>query len=97
MSDIRFFYIGESDGNGLIIHVDVNRQPIDIVQYTGKDEATLELHPDDSQALKVLAGLHPGNGAGIDAEAQGHGGSGAWNTNPLPLGEGGPRGEAVGG
>ena len=31
--------------------------------------ATLELHPDDSQALKVLAGLHPGNGAGIDAEA----------------------------
>ena len=31
--------------------------------------ATLELHPDDSQALKALAGLHPGNGAGIDAEA----------------------------
>jgi tetratricopeptide (TPR) repeat protein len=31
--------------------------------------ATLELHPDDSQALKVLAGLHPGNGAGIDAGA----------------------------
>ena len=31
--------------------------------------ATLELHPDDSQALKVLAGVHPGNGAGIDAEA----------------------------
>ena len=31
--------------------------------------ATLQLHPDDSQALKALAAVHPGNGAGIDAEA----------------------------
>ncbi len=31
--------------------------------------ATLQLHPDDTQALKALAALHPGNGAGIDAEA----------------------------
>src|SRR5262245_45102889 len=30
--------------------------------------ATLQLHPEDSQALKALAALHPGNGAGIDAE-----------------------------
>ena len=30
--------------------------------------ATLQLHPDDSQALKALAALHPGNGAGIDAD-----------------------------
>jgi tetratricopeptide (TPR) repeat protein len=30
--------------------------------------ATLQLHPDDTQALKALAALHPGNGAGIDAE-----------------------------
>ena len=30
--------------------------------------ATLQLHPDDSQALKALASLHPGNGAGIDAD-----------------------------
>jgi tetratricopeptide (TPR) repeat protein len=29
--------------------------------------ATLQLHPEDSQALKALAALHPGNGAGIDA------------------------------
>ena len=31
--------------------------------------ATLQLHPEDSQALKALAAIHPGNGAGIDAEA----------------------------
>src|SRR4029078_3597623 len=30
--------------------------------------ATLQLHPEDSQALKALAALHPGNGAGIDAD-----------------------------
>ena len=30
--------------------------------------ATLQLHPEDSQALKALAAIHPGNGAGIDAE-----------------------------
>ena len=30
--------------------------------------ATLQLHPDDSQALKALAAVHPGNGAGIDAD-----------------------------
>jgi tetratricopeptide (TPR) repeat protein len=29
--------------------------------------ATLQLHPDDTQALKALAALHPNNGAGIDA------------------------------
>ena len=29
--------------------------------------ATLQLHPDDTQALSALAALHPGNGAGIDA------------------------------
>jgi tetratricopeptide (TPR) repeat protein len=31
--------------------------------------ATLQLHPDDSQALSALKALKPGNGAGIDAEA----------------------------
>ena len=31
--------------------------------------ATLQLHPEDSQALKALAAIHPGNGAGIDADA----------------------------
>src|SRR3954451_9640087 len=31
--------------------------------------ATLQLHPEDSQALKALAAVHPGNGAGIDADA----------------------------
>jgi tetratricopeptide (TPR) repeat protein len=31
--------------------------------------ATLQLHPEDSGALKALAALHPGNGAGIDADA----------------------------
>ena len=30
--------------------------------------ATLQLHPEDSQALKALAAVHPGNGAGIDAD-----------------------------
>jgi hypothetical protein len=30
--------------------------------------ATLQLHPEDSQALKALAAIHPGNGAGIDAD-----------------------------
>src|SRR5690349_18303643 len=30
--------------------------------------ATLQLHPDDSQALKALSALHPGNGAGIEAD-----------------------------
>ncbi|HMF44436.1 MAG TPA: hypothetical protein VKQ32_27370, partial [Polyangia bacterium] len=30
--------------------------------------ATLQLHPEDSGALKALAALHPGNGAGIDAD-----------------------------
>src|SRR4029078_5501881 len=30
--------------------------------------ATLQLHPEDSQALKALAALHPGNVAGIDAD-----------------------------
>src|SRR4029078_1646215 len=30
--------------------------------------ATLQLHPEDSQALKALAALHPGNGAGIEAD-----------------------------
>src|SRR6188768_550276 len=30
--------------------------------------ATLQLPPEDSQALKALAALHPGNGAGIDAD-----------------------------
>src|SRR5437763_7324248 len=30
--------------------------------------ASLQLHPDDTQALQALASLHPGNGAGIDAE-----------------------------
>jgi tetratricopeptide (TPR) repeat protein len=30
--------------------------------------ATLQLHPEDSGALKALASLHPGNGAGIDAD-----------------------------
>src|SRR5262252_5685616 len=28
--------------------------------------ATLQLDPDNSQALKALAALHPGNGAGVD-------------------------------
>src|SRR5450432_2276507 len=31
--------------------------------------AALQLHPDDLQALKVLQGIKPTNGAGIDAEA----------------------------
>ncbi len=31
--------------------------------------ATLQLRPDDVQALQVLKGAHPGNGAGLDAEA----------------------------
>src|SRR3982750_717036 len=31
--------------------------------------APLHLHPDDSQALEALASLHPGNGAGIEADA----------------------------
>ncbi|HXJ20416.1 MAG TPA: tetratricopeptide repeat protein [Polyangia bacterium] len=31
--------------------------------------AALQLRPDDSQALQVLKGVHPGNGAGLDAEA----------------------------
>src|SRR4051812_14648058 len=31
--------------------------------------ATLQLPPDDSQALEALASLHPGNGAGIEADA----------------------------
>src|SRR5262245_52368047 len=30
--------------------------------------ATLQLHPEDSGALKALTALHPGNGAGIDAD-----------------------------
>src|SRR4029078_9147700 len=30
--------------------------------------ATRQLHTEDSQALKALAALHPGNGAGIDAD-----------------------------
>src|SRR6476620_9333656 len=30
--------------------------------------ATLQLHPEDGQALKALAALHPGNGAGIEAD-----------------------------
>src|SRR3982751_984607 len=30
--------------------------------------ASLQLHPDDTQALAALASLHPGNGAGVDAE-----------------------------
>ena len=30
--------------------------------------AALQLRPDDSQALQVLKGVHPGNGAGLDAE-----------------------------
>src|SRR6185312_7191869 len=31
--------------------------------------AALQLRPDDVQALQVLKGMHPGNGAGLDAEA----------------------------
>jgi tetratricopeptide (TPR) repeat protein len=31
--------------------------------------AALQLRPDDTQALQVLKGVHPGNGAGLDAEA----------------------------
>ena len=31
--------------------------------------AALQLRPDDVQALQVLKGVHPGNGAGLDAEA----------------------------
>ena len=31
--------------------------------------ATLQLHPDDTRALSALKALHPGNGAGIDADA----------------------------
>ena len=30
--------------------------------------ATLQLHPDDTQALRALQALHPGNGAGVDPE-----------------------------
>jgi tetratricopeptide (TPR) repeat protein len=30
--------------------------------------ATLQLHPEDSGALKALAAIHPGNGAGVDAD-----------------------------
>src|SRR5215510_10837543 len=31
--------------------------------------ATLQLDPDNTQALKALAALHPGNGAGVDPTA----------------------------
>ena len=31
--------------------------------------AALQLRPDDRQALQELKAVHPGNGAGIDAEA----------------------------
>src|SRR5437764_11759151 len=31
--------------------------------------ATLQLDPDDTHALKALASLHPGNGAGVDPAA----------------------------
>jgi tetratricopeptide (TPR) repeat protein len=31
--------------------------------------ATLQLEPDNTQALKALQGLHPGNGAGVEPEA----------------------------
>ena len=31
--------------------------------------ATLQLDPDNKQALKALAGVHPGNGSGVDREA----------------------------
>src|SRR5262245_26620660 len=31
--------------------------------------ATLQLDPDNTQALKALAALHPGNGAGVDPAA----------------------------
>jgi golgin subfamily B member 1 len=34
--------------------------------------ATLQLDPDDTQALKALVALHPGNGAGVDPEALSH-------------------------
>ena len=43
--------------------------------------ATLQLHPEDSQALKALAALHPGNGAGIDADGAVEG---AVRRAPLP-------------
>ena len=43
--------------------------------------ATLQLHPEDSQALKALAAVHPGNGAGIDADVAVEG---AVRRAPLP-------------
>ena len=33
---------------------------------------TLQLDPDNTQALKALAALHPGNGSGVDRAALAH-------------------------
>ena len=46
-----------------------DRAPFAMTTTVSTALAALQIRPDDIQALQALKGVHPGNGAGLDADA----------------------------